>query len=374
MNRRNSKIRIDDDGRLEVVDPGFDSLELLRAVDPDFQVRHTRLPSFILPRFLRLRSFACDISTENLFQESTDALWVEHTTALDAIRGQEIAQPEIEGELSLLDLKIELARRSLSNCHLCAHRCGVDRNGGELGVCRLGTGATVAEHFVHIAEEPPINPSLVLNLAGCGLRCRFCQQFALLEPNAVVGEELYGELWSKLDTKGARSLSFVGGNPDESLYAILRFLRDAPRTWNLPLVWNCHGYATLETIDLLDGVVDVFVPDFKYSNDDCGRRLSSIPNYPETAKAGIAAMVGQGALVIVRILVLPEHFDCCHEPSLNFLASLPDQRNLFVSLRGQYCPDWKISSRDEALARRVTEDEINSVNRRARDLGLQLID
>jgi putative pyruvate formate lyase activating enzyme len=241
-------------------------------------------------------------------------------------------------------------------------------------VCRLGTSATVAEHFVHIAEEPPINPSLVLNLAGCALRCRFCQQFALLEPGAVVGEELRGELWPKLDTKGARSLSFIGGNPDESLYAILQFLRHGPLTWKLPLVWNCHGYSTGETIDLLEGVVDVFVPDFKYGNDDCGRRLSSVPNYPATMRAGMARMVAQDVPVIVRILVLPGHFDCCHAPSLNFLASLADQNDLFVSVRGQYCPDWKISSQDGALARRVKIDEMNFVIQRARDLGLQLID
>jgi uncharacterized Fe-S radical SAM superfamily protein PflX len=77
--------------------------------------------------------------------------------------------------------------------------------------------------------------------------------------------------------------------------------------------------------------------------------------------------------VIVRILVLPEHFDCCHAPSLEFLASLPSPKNLFVSVRGQYCPDWKISSEDGALSRRVTVDEVAAVNQRVRDLGLQPI-
>jgi putative pyruvate formate lyase activating enzyme len=374
MKRQNSRIRIDDDGRLEVVDPGFDSLALLRAVDPDFRVQRKPLTGFVSPRFLTLRSFGCGISIGNLNHLSTAVLWFKHAAALELIRNDEVIPTAHEGELSLLDLKIELARRNLSNCHLCAHRCGVDRLAGELGVCSLGTAATVAERFVHIAEEAPINPSLVLNLAGCGLRCQFCQQFDLLAPGAVVGEDLGGELWSKLETKGARSLSFIGGNPDESLYAILRFLRDAPGDWKLPVVWNCHGYATHETVGLLEGVVDVFVPDFKYGNDECGRRLSKVPSYLETTTTGIAAMAAQGVPVIVRILVLPEHFDCCHAPSLQFLASLPDRKTFFVSVRGQYCPDWKITSRDGALGRRVSVDEVNSVRQQARDLGLQLID
>lgn len=278
-----------------------------------------------------------------------------------------------ESEASLLDLKIELARRVIVACRLCAHRCGVDRTAGEKGVCRLGAEAVVAEHFVHIAEEAPINPSLVLNLSGCGLRCRFCQQSALLDPATVAGEKLEPTLWPKLQTSGARSLSFVGGNPDESLYAILRLLVTAPADWQLPLVWNCHGYGTLETVRLLESVVDVYVPDFKYGNEACGRRLSAVADYPATAQAAIAEMLDQGVPVIVRILVLPGHFECCHAPTLDYLAAIA-RPGLQVSVRGQYCPDWKITAEDGALARRPAPDETNAVRDLARHLGLSIID
>jgi putative pyruvate formate lyase activating enzyme len=237
----------------------------------------------------------------------------------------------------------------------------------------LGTEATVAEHFVHIAEEAPINPSLVLNLAGCGLRCRFCQQGALLEPSRVTGERLEPELWARLQAKGARSLSFVGGNPDESLYAILRFLAAASLNWRLPIAWNCHAYGTLETMSLLEGVVDAYVPDFKYGNEACARRLSAVSHYPATARAAITAMLAQGVSVIVRILVLPGHFACCHVPMLDFLATL-DRERLWVSVRGQYCPDSKIAREDGALVRRTSREETEAVRDKARSLGLTLID
>jgi putative pyruvate formate lyase activating enzyme len=373
MNRQSSRIRIDDDGRLEVVDPGFDSLDLLQAIDPEFLVRSAKLLSFTTPRFLRAKEVGCDSEVNRLADEPQDKLWADHAALMQRIKGGEPLNLCSEGEASVLDLKIELARRVLSNCRLCAHRCGVNRSLGELGICRLGTEGIVAEHFIHIAEESPVNPSLVLNLAGCGLRCRFCQQSTLLAPESIVGDKLGPSLWSSLSTKGARSLSFVGGNPDESLYAILRFLTGAPVTWNLPIVWNCHAFETPETISLLDGVVDAFLPDFKYGSDACGRRLSAIPNYPETAKANIAAMLEQGVLVIVRILVLPGHFECCHAPSLDYLATILE-KSLLVSVRDQYCPDWKITARDGALARRVTSDEVIAVRQRARDLGLSLID
>lgn len=125
-------------------------------------------------------------------------------------------------------------------------------------------------------------------------------------------------------------------------------------------------------MQLLDGVVDVYVPDFKYSNEPCGRKLSGAPNYPKAARQSIRAMCAQGVAVIVRILVLPGHFDCCHAPTLDFLASLQAER-LLVSVRGQYCPDWKITAKDGELARRPTVAEIDQVRQRAFDLGLEVV-
>lgn len=381
MRRQTMRVRLDERGDIEIVDPGYDSLELLRAVDPEYGIPATPLPGFAAPRIRAALQRGMELpahlhaedSVSWLAAEDSASLWAIHRTMLHRGRRRE-SFGALGASLSLLDLKIELAQRILARCTLCAHRCGVDRIRGELGVCRLGTEAVVAEHFVHIAEEGFINPSLIVSLAGCGLRCRFCQQGPLLTPAAVPGEALDADLWSRLDIGGARSLSFVGGNPDESLYAILRFLKATPADWNLPIVWNCHAYGTVEAIRLLDGIVDAYVPDFKYGNDECGRRLSGVTDYPSAAAASVAAMLEQRVPVIARILVLPGHFECCHAPALRYLAATASE-NLFVSIRGQYCPDWKMAvpGRGGPLTRRVASHEVEAVTDLARHLKLNLV-
>lgn len=372
MARKKLRLRIDDTGRLEAVDPGFDCLSLLRSIDPGFQVRQAGLPGFSSPRFFGLREVGCLLPASCLSEEPEELLWNAHNTAMKLLR-EKSRVPKGKGEASLLDLKVEVARRMLSECQLCGNRCKVDRLQGELGACLLNTEAVVAEHFVQIAEEPFINPSLMVHLLGCGLRCRFCQQFLFLDPLSMTGERLAPELWADLCVEEARSLTFVGGNPDESLYAILRFLLAAPLDWRLPVVWNCHAYATLETVSLLEGVVDAFVPDFKYGNAACGLRLSGVQDYPAAVRAAISAMLAQGVPVIARILVLPGHFDCCHSPVLDYLASMKSN-HLYISIRGQYCPDWMITEEDGLLARRPTREEIDTVLDRARGMGFSLIE
>ncbi|MFC1718148.1 radical SAM protein [Candidatus Poribacteria bacterium] len=367
-----TRIRIDDDGQMEVVDPGFEHLELLRSVEPGFQISTSELPGFTSPRFLKTRDTGCGIGRDELTSIPGAELWDIHASKVSLLHTDCECSIRSGGEASMLDLKTELCKRMLTNCRLCAHGCGVDRICGEMGICGLGTEAVIGSHFIHIAEEPFINPSLLVSLAGCGLRCRYCQQWELLEPKKVTGKPLDETLWREFDTEGARSLSFIGGNPDESLYSILRFLASAPPDWDLPIVWNCHGYGTPETTQLLDGVVDVYVPDLKYGSEKCGWELSGVSGYPETAKTAIQAMVSQDVPVIVRILVLPGHFHCCHSPALEFLSSL-DSEMLFVSMRDQYCPDWIITQEDGEMARRPSVDEVGALYEKACYLALRLL-
>ncbi len=369
MARRETRFRIDDRGRLEVIDPGLDVLDLLREIDPDYAIARAELPGFRgQPRLLRTRRLGTGLGLGELAEAPVGELWLRHRDRL----AQRETGPEFgSGEASLLDLKIELARRVLEHCELCARRCGVNRLAGDQGFCHLGTGALVAEHFVHIAEEAPVNPSLVLSLAGCGLRCQYCQQGAILDPCQVAGDSLDPSLWRRLDTTGARSMSFVGGNPDESLYPILRFLTAMPEDWTLPVVWNTHAYSTWQTLNLLDGVVDAYLPDFKYGNESCGRLLSLCKSYFANAGSAIQNMLEQRLPVIARILVLPGHFECCHLPVLEKLTQL-DSEWLFLSVRGQYCPDWNVGPAYGALNRRPTREEIDAVRQEALRRGLRL--
>lgn len=373
MRKTYSRFRITPEGGLEVLDPGFADLPLLRDLDPGYRIHRAKLPGFTLPRFLKARATSCGLSHRGLGEEPDSVLWEAHATGTGKLKGVSSVRSIIRGEASLLELKIELARRMLQACALCGHACGVNRLAGELGKCSLGSEALVAEHFVHIAEEPPINPSLLISLAGCGLQCRFCQQSRLLSPAEVEGEPLSPDLWSRLDPRGARSLSFIGGNPDESLYAILKFLANSPMDWQLPVVWNSNGFGTRKMVQLLDGIVDVCIPDFKYYSASCSALLSSSANYSENAKVAIAEMLKQDSIVIVRILIMPLHSECCHVPTIRFLSYI-NSENLYVSIRNQYHPEWMLANVNGPMSHRPSSDEVMAIQSNAIELGLKLVE
>lgn len=357
------RVRVDDAGMLEIIDPGFDTLPLLTHIDPGFAPATAGLPGFVAPRFQRARRTQAAVAGSEITGLSLSQLWALHDNT-------DAGQPEGCG-VSLLDLKARIARGSLESCRLCARLCGVNRLAGRRGPCLLGREALVADHFVHVAEEPFVNPSLVVSLAGCALRCRFCQQSQLLTPNAAVHEPLTGGLWQQLEFAGARSLSFIGGNPDESLPAILEFLLAAPSDFALPIVWNNHAYMSDETLRLLSGIVDCYTPDLKFMTASCARAIAGIDRYPDIAMASIDRLLLDGVPVIVRILMLPGHNECCHGPAVRWLSGRRECENLWVSVRGQYSPDWKI--RGGPLARRPRLAEVGAVTKLASDLGLRIV-
>ncbi|MGH7109526.1 MAG: hypothetical protein ACREFK_03775 [Stellaceae bacterium] len=362
------RIRIGDDGTIEVIDPGPDEIALLREIDPGFRPPQAALPGFSgVPRLLATRRTATGVGSFELDKISINELWRAHD---DALRVS--AVEFLDGEASLLDLKIELARRSLRRCDLCARRCGVDRTHGERGVCGLGPEATVADAYLHVGEEAEIAPAFTLALAGCGLRCRFCQQYLLLAPEQVAGRRLDAAIRGDAGLSTARSLSFNGGNPDENLHAVLRFLAGAPERLTVPLVWKTHSYVLPHSIRLLDGVVDCYLPDLKWGNDRCGRKLSRVVDYPRIAAAAITEMARQGVPVIVRILIVPGHADCCHLPTLDALAEIAANAAapIILSIRDQYSPDYLVQPGEGHLCRRPNGAEIERVAGHASRLGL----
>lgn len=366
MRRLSTRMRVSDTGQFEIIDPGLDDVELLQSVNGGFAVRSATLPGFKRPRLHGLRGMGAGLCRKEAERLPLVALWAAHNGAAPD-------RPCAYDEIDILALKALIAQRLLQSCVLCARRCGVNRLAGQKGACGLLDNAFVAECFVHVAEEAFINPSLCLNLRGCALRCRGCQQYRLLDPRAPQSEALLSAFWSELELSGARSLSFVGGNPDESIAAILRFLMAAPDDFRLPIVWNNNAYMSQEVVRLLDGVIDCYTPDLKFHRDQCAARYTGAPDYAAVAQAAIAALAASGAPVIVRILLMPGHVACCHAPSLEWLAEL-QCNHLYVSIRDQYAPDWRITERDGALARRVSKDEVAMARASARALGLNMID
>ncbi|MEX2171744.1 MAG: radical SAM protein [Pirellulales bacterium] len=265
---------------------------------------------------------------------------------------------------------LERARQHLTECYLCEHRCGVNRANGEQGPCKAGVTANVFRHRVECGEESELIPSHLFYLSGCDLRCKFC----IAEENAFnprLGTELTANFFREaLDwgrTRHAINVQWVGGEPTIHLPAILNVMAAVDE---LPsIVWKSDFYGTPESLDLLTGVVDIYVADFKFGNNDCAERLASVPRYVEVITRNLLHASMQADL-IVRHLLLPGHFDCCFRPIIDWMARrLPLAK---FSLRDGYRPRW-LATRDSELSRSLTAAEIGRAERLARDAGINLI-
>jgi len=274
----------------------------------------------------------------------------------------------------------------LSECRLCGHRCGVNR-ADTPGFCRTtspGLGhARVSSHNLHFGEEPPLvgrGGSGTVFFSRCNLRCVFCQNHQISQEG--LGREVpYQELTSAfllLQGEGAENVNLV--TPTHYIYPILLALRDAYRRGlNVPLVYNTNGYDSLELIELLDGIVDVYLPDMKYMHADHAAKYSSAKDYPAVAKAALKEMyrqVGPVAAsrgvakrgVIIRHLILPNNL----AGSYDFLLWLKDEGMLeaTLSLMSQYSPQYRAGEFNE-LNGRIPRSEYREIVRYAVELGFK---
>ena len=201
--------------------------------------------------------------------------------------------------------RLSVARGHYRRCLLCEHRCGVDRTAGPSGKCKAGANARVFRHRVEYGDEREIAPSHLFYLSGCDLRCAFC----INELNAFDtrrGEELTPEFFRAAVAAqrhlAPRTLQWVGGEPTIHLPVVLEAMAGCP---DLPrVVWKTDLHGTPEAFDLLDGVVDLYLADFKFGNDACAGRIAKVERYTEIVTRNLRQVARQGDL-IVRHLLLP---------------------------------------------------------------------
>jgi len=271
----------------------------------------------------------------------------------------------------------ELARRVeavydlLAPCRLCPRECGADRLSSEEGFCRSGAQPKVASWTLHPWEEPPISGargSGTIFFSGCTGRCLFCQNYPIsqLGVGNVVTVERLAEMMAELQQRGAHNVNLV--TPTHFVPQILAALSLAVEMGlRLPLVYNSSGYESVEVLRLLDGVVDVWLPDAKYATDDVARRLSGFSRYVEHNRAALREMyrqVGDELLLdgegiaqrglIIRHLVLPGGLAGTREV-LHWIASELSPR-VHVSLMGQYFPAYRAVGHP-LLGRKLTTEE-----------------
>ncbi len=253
-----------------------------------------------------------------------------------------------------LDRRVEALLDLLKECRVCPRHCRAKRTIGRLGVCETGRLAEVASWCVHRGEEPCISGhkgSGTVFFAHCNLSCSFCQNYQISQQwprgQGVKTAEELADIYLDLQSRGVHNLNWV--SPGHVVPQAVEALALAVRKGlTLPVVFNSNGYDSVSTIELLDGIVDVYMPDFKYAEDDAAEALSNALGYTANAKAAIAEMWRQaGPLqldddgvatrgLLVRHLVLPNRLSQTEEV-LAFLADTLG-RDVAVSLMAQYHP------------------------------------
>ncbi len=270
-------------------------------------------------------------------------------------------------------------------CNMCPRQCGVDRDSGQMGFCHTPEDFLVSRIALHRWEEPPIsgkNGSGAIFFGGCNLRCVFCQNKAINtgERGQLINEARLEKQIFRLVEEGAHNINLV--TPTHYTHHLAAFLGKIKSRLPVPVVWNCGGYESVEALRTLDGLVDIYLPDFKYHSSALAEKYSHAADYPDTALAAVLEMFRQrgaarfdndGMLqsgVVVRHLVLPgQRHDSM--AVLRTLASNLPVSDIRLSLMSQFTPDFVDKNAYPELARRVTTMEYNSVLALADSLGFE---
>lgn len=290
-------------------------------------------------------------------------------------------------ETGELARRIEALESVLRECVLCPRKCRVNRLQGERGVCRAGSLPFVSSSGPHFGEERPLvgrRGSGTIFLTWCNLECVFCQNcdISRLGSGEEVTVEELGRMMVSLSLRGCHNINFV--TPTHQIPQIVAALPYAVRHGlSVPLVYNCGGYESVETLKFLDGVFDIYMPDFKYGDDEAAQKYSGAPGYVEAAKAALREMHRQtgnltldetGVAVrglLVRHLVLPDGLAATGEV-MKFISReiSPDT---YVNIMGQYRPACRASGHPP-LNRPITSSEYREAVAAALEEGLKRLD
>lgn len=341
---------------------------------------HSILKGSRSPAYALVKSFPLSFDDS----DADDDLWKLHDHSVGSLGTEPPSREVQEGEADLLRLKLQLMERMIKRCELCEHRCRVDRLAGKKGKCGVGE-ARIASTFLHHGEEAPLVPSFTVFFAGCNFQCVFCQNFDIsTDPRAgreVPPESLARRIENLTDVgragfhvslvrewgEKARNVNWVGGEPTPNLRYVLQVLNQCRA--NIPQIWNSNMYMSERCMSLLHGMVDLYLADFKYGNDECAQRLSKIPDYfPVVSRNHIQA--AKHADLIVRHLMLPGHLECCTNPILRWLAE--NTPNALVNVMDQYRPTHLAGDYPELRSGVNIKDHEEAIEL-AHDLGLHLM-
>jgi putative pyruvate formate lyase activating enzyme len=290
-------------------------------------------------------------------------------------------------EKGLLKKKAETAYKILKSCVVCPRNCKVDRLSDELGICKTGKNALVASYDPHFGEEAPLvgtYGSGTIFFSYCNLLCNFCQNFDISHKGygRTVNDEQLAHMMLQLQKDGCHNINFV--TPSHVVPQILSALEIAVKQGlNVPLVYNSSGYDSVATLKILENVVDIYMPDFKFWDPNIAEKTCDAPDYPEVARNALKEMhrqVGDLTLdkkgiaqrgLLIRHLVLPNQLAGTRE-IMKFIAD-HISRNSYVNIMPQYRPCGDISNTQE-LNRHLEGNEFQQALEMAKEEGITRLD
>lgn len=352
--------------------------------DPVVLTRFKRYKSIIdgdrLARYLIAKKTAVNIELRDL---PLDDAWKVHSKGresfnelLSQVDREEINFDELPlPSSSFFDLKIWLANNILKHCEFCERKCGADRTDGETGICGIGDTAAVSSAFLHRGEEGPLVPSGTIFFAGCTFKCVFCQNFSIsqtwersrewrnLGPQSIAG------VIERLAENGALNINFVGGDPTPNIKFILEALKLSET--NITQLWNSNFYMSEIAMELLVDIMDFWLPDFKYWNNETAKTYSKISNYQEVITRNLKTCFDKGSgEMIVRHLVMPGQVEVETYPILEWCAK--EIPLAFVNIMAQYRPQFKVSKTSfPEINKGVGYDEMQMAFAKAQELGIE---
>ncbi len=287
---------------------------------------------------------------------------------------KEIPTPQI----SFLDLKVYIASIILNNCHFCERSCGVDRTKNQRGFCRLSTESVITSAFLHIGEEPPLIPSGTIFFTGCTFKCIFCQNWTIsqewgsinkLKEGRIIDPQSISQIMADLSKNGAKNINWVGGEPTPNIHNILKSLTFFKE--NVIQLWNSNMYLSPEGMDLIVDIMDFWLPDLKFYENQFAYEMTQAQNYWEITTRNIKQAYDFGTKeMIIRHLVMPERVAKDTFPILDWCSQKTEQA--FVNIMGQWRPEHKIhrNSAYQNLNRRLKGEELQDARNYADKLGI----
>ena len=262
----------------------------------------------------------------------------------------------------------------LKKCQICPHKCKIDRTQNQIGRCKSKDTVKIAKASVHQYEEPCIsgeNGSGTVFFSNCNLACEFCQNYEISQKG--IGKEIsierLAEIFLEQQEKGVNNINLV--SPTSYAVQIIEAIKIAKnKGLHLPIIYNTNGYENLETIKMLNGYIDVYLPDLKYAEEDLARKYSKIENYFNIATSAIKEMYNQvgtneydenGIIkkgIIIRHLILPNHTENSKKVLKWIKENMPE--DITVSVMAQYFPTYKAKNIDD-INRTITKHEYQKI-------------